>query len=164
MRLAFTCQLPFHSGNPLGRRVVEGWSLGGFVNLASGLPLSISQTNGRPIRIRNAAKSGPIVNRLTAYFDTTAFVPLPNQYTISPEPAYFAELRAPGTRSLSLSLIKVVQIRERLRAEIRVESTGFTNTPNFDAPATNMSNAATFGVITSAGGARSMQMGFRMMF
>lgn len=163
-RLAFTYQLPFHSGNPLGRRVVEGWSLGGFVNLASGSPLGISQTNGRPLRIRNAAKSGPIVNRLNGYFDTTAFVPLPNQYTISPEPPYLDELRAPGTRTLSLSLIKVVQIRERLRAEIRVESTGFTNTPNFDAPGTNMSNAATFGVINSAGGARSMQMGFRMMF
>jgi len=163
-RLAFTYQLPFHSGNPVGRRVVEGWSLGGFVTLASGLPLGISQTNGRPLRIRNAAKSGPIVSRLNAYFDTTAFVPLPNQYTISPEPPYLDELRAPGARSLSLSLIKVVQIRERLRAEIRVESTGFTNTPNFDAPGTNMSNAATFGVINSAGGARSMQMGFRMMF
>jgi hypothetical protein len=164
MRLAFTYQLPFRSGHPVGRRVVEGWSLGGFVNLASGLPLGITQANGRPIRIRNAAKSGPIVDRLNAYFDTTAFVALPNQYTISPEPPYFDELRAPGTRSLSLSLIKVVPIRERVRGEIRVESTGFTNTPNFAAPGTNMSNAATFGVITSAGGSRSMQMGFRAMF
>jgi len=163
-RLAFTYQLPFRSGSALGRRLVEGWSLGGFVNLNSGLPLSISQTNGRPIRTRNAARSGPIVNRLNAYFDTTAFVPLPNQYTISPEPPYLDELRAPGARSLSLSLIKVVQIRERLRGEVRVESTGFTNTPNFNAPGANMSNAATFGVINGAGGSRSMQMGFRMMF
>ncbi len=164
MRAAFTYQLPFRSGHALGRRVVEGWSLGGFVNLASGPPVGITQANGRPLRIRNAAKSGPIVNRLNAYFDTTAFVALPNQYTISPEPPYFDELRAPGTRSLSLSLIKVIPIRERLRGEVRVESTGFTNTPGFSAPGTNMSNAATFGVINSGGGARSMQMGFRLMF
>ena len=164
MRLAFTYQLPFRADGAALKRVVEGWSLSGFLNFASGQPLSISHANGRPIRIRNARKSGPVVERLGQYFDTTAFVPLPNQYTVSPEPPYFDELRAPRARSLNLSVFKSVPVRERLRVEVRMEMANFTNTPNFNAPGTNMSNAATFGVITSAGGSRSMQMGARLVF
>jgi len=55
-------------------------------------------------------------------------------------------------------------LRERLRLEIRLDATGLTNTPNFAAPGTNMSQAATFGVITSAGGSRSMQGSARIAF
>ncbi|MBI3695026.1 MAG: carboxypeptidase regulatory-like domain-containing protein, partial [Acidobacteria bacterium] len=164
MRLAFTYQLPFRVESRLARQAAEGWSLSGFLNLASGLPLSISQANGRPIRIRNPRKSGPIVERLNEYFDTKAFVPLPNQYTVSPEPPNLAELRAPGARSLNLSLFKTFPLRERLRLEVRAEMANFTNTPNFGAPGANMSNAATFGVINSAGGSRSMQLGGRLVF
>jgi len=75
-----------------------------------------------------------------------------------------AELRAPGTRSLNLSIFKQFPLRERLRLEVRAEMANFTNTPNFAAPGTNMSNAATFGVITAAGGSRSMQIGGRLVF
>ena len=41
---------------------------------------------------------------------------------------------------------------------------GATNTPNFDAPGTNMSQAATFGVISSAGGSRAVQGSARVVF
>ena len=57
--------------------------------LESGNPLSIGDSNGRPLRMRNSAKSGPIVARLgdladpvtrkvlNPYFDITAFRSLP---------------------------------------------------------------------------------------
>jgi len=73
-------------------------------------------------------------------------------------------LRAPGTRSLNLSLFKSFPVRERLKLEVRMEATGATNTPNFDAPGANMSQAATFGVISSAGGNRAMQGSIRLVF
>ena len=38
-------------------------------------------------------------NVLNPYFDTTAFLPLPNQYTVAPEPPLFPELRSPPSRS-----------------------------------------------------------------
>ncbi|MEK7404952.1 MAG: carboxypeptidase regulatory-like domain-containing protein [Acidobacteriota bacterium] len=175
MKLAFTYQLPLRFAGPVWKQVLGGWSLSGFLTLASGGPLSISQANGRPIRQRNAAKSGPVVERLgdqrdatgrvlNPYFDITAFAPLPNQYTVPPEPPYFDELRAPGARALNASIFKSFPLRERLRLELRLDAQGLTNTPNFGAPGTNMSNAATFGVISSAGGSRAMQASARLAF
>ena len=179
MRMAFTYLLPFHlaSGGwkTVAKQAAEGWSLGGFLTFATGTPLGISQANGRPIRIRNPRIEGPISQRLgdkrdasgnvlNPYFDITAFQALPNQYTIPPEPPVFAELRAPGIRSLNLSLFKSFTLRERLHLEARLESSNFTNTPGFSAPGTNMSNRATFGVISSAGGGRSLQAGARLVF
>ena len=46
----------------------------------------------------------------------------------------------------------------------RLDASGVTNTPNWGDPGTDMRNKATFGVITTAGGSRSMQMAFRAVF
>lgn len=178
-RVAFTYQFPFQfSGNGLNRlwrQVAGGWATSGFVTFASGTPLSVSHANGRPLRISNPALSGPIVDRLgdkvdstgrvtNPYFNPSAFLPLADQYVITPEPPVLDELRAPGTRSLNLALFKNFAIREHMKLEARMEATGATNTPNFGAPGTNMNQAATFGVINSAGGNRAMQATLRFIF
>jgi hypothetical protein len=178
-RIAFTYQLPFQFAgggtNRLWRHVAGGWATSGFVTLATGVPLSVSHANGRPLRISNPALSGPIADRigdkrdasgrvLNPYFDINAFLPLADQYVITPEPPSLDELRAPGTRSLNLALFKTFAIRERMKLEARMEATGATNTPNFGAPGTNMNQAATFGVINSAGGSRAMQATLRFLF
>jgi hypothetical protein len=176
MRAAFTYQVPFTGAgmNPVLKHVLGGWALSSFLDLGSGRPLSVTHAFGRPLRIRNPRFSGPVSERLgnqlqgrtvtNPYFDINAFVPLVDQYTISPEPPTLDELRAPGVRSLSASVFKSFPLRERLRLEVRIEATGATNTPNFAAPGTNMSQAATFGVINSAGGSRAMQGSARIAF
>jgi len=183
MRLGANYELPFGPGRAWGSslrgvwgRLVEGWTLSAWVNGRSGYPLSISHANGRPIRLRNAAKSGPVRERLgdrvdpatkrvlNPYFDIDAFAPLPNQYTVPPEPPYFDELRSPRSIGRNLALYKDVKIRERFRLQIRAEATNFTNSPSWGSPGTNMSNQATFGVIQSGGGGRSMQMGARLTY
>ncbi|MEK7408781.1 MAG: carboxypeptidase regulatory-like domain-containing protein [Acidobacteriota bacterium] len=179
MRLAFVYQLPSPSartgaGKALNQ-VLGGWSVSAFWSLASGQPLSISHANGRPLRLRNAVKSGPVVDRLgdrrdaagrvlNPYFDTTAFAALPNQYTVSPEPPYLDELRAPGVSRLNASGFKSFAIWERLRLEVRLEASDATNTPQFGSPGANMSNPATFGVISSADGSRLVLGGVRLTF
>jgi hypothetical protein len=182
VNVAFVYDLPFGPGQPwltapgpLGK-IIGGWTLSGRFRYESGNPLSISDSNGRPIRIRNAAKSGAIEKRLgdqvdpvtrqvlNAYFDTTAFVSLPTQYMVSPEPPYFGELRSPPSRSLSASLVKRVRVRERLSLDARLDATNLTNTPNWGSPGTNMADKSTFGVINSAGGNRTMQLAFRAVF
>lgn len=179
-RLAFVYQLPVRfTGSGLGKlwdRILGGWSVSGLAQFATGTPLSVTHAYGRPLRIRNPRLSGPVHERLgdrrdaatgrvlNPYFDITAFEPLPNQYTVTPEPPMLDELRAPGTRSLNAAFFKTIPLRERLRLEIRLDATGLTNTPNFAAPGTNMSQAATFGVISSAGGSRSMQGSARIAF
>jgi hypothetical protein len=83
--------------NRLLDKVGGGWSLSAFFVRESGTAMGVTGTNGRPIRLRNAALSGPISDRLgdrkdakgnilNPYFDTTAFQSLPNQYTVTPEP------------------------------------------------------------------------------
>ncbi len=182
MNLAFVYDLPFGPGRPLVSqggvvgKIIGGWSLSSRFHYESGNPLSISDSNGRPIRIRNAAKSGPIVDRigdrldpatrqvLNPYFDITAFASLPTQYMVSPEPPVFGELRSPPSRGLAASLIKRVRVNERLSFDARLDASGVTNTPNWGEPGTDMRNKATFGVISTAGGARAMQLAFRAVF
>jgi hypothetical protein len=181
MNLAFVYDMPFGKGKPLAQtgvlsKVVGGWSVSGRAYYSSGTPLSISDSNGRPIRLRNAAKSGPIVDRIgdrvdpvsnqvmNPYFDTTAFRSLATQYTISPEVPYFGELRNPPSRTLDMSLVKRITIREKLNFDIRADASSVTNTPQWGSPGTSMANKATFGVIQSAGGNRKVQLSFRAVF
>lgn len=180
MRVAATYEFPWRfdqlGANRFLRQVAGGWSVSGFFTAETGTPLGVTHPNGRPIRIRNPAKSGPVGERLgdrldpvtrrplNPYFDIDAFLPLASQFEITPEAARFDELRAPGTLSLNLSLFKAFPIGERVRVQLRMESSGVTNTPNFAAPGTGMGSLATFGVITSAGGSRQMQGSLRMTF
>ncbi len=156
--------------------ILGGWTASGRLSLRSGRPLQITDTNGRPIRLRDASKSGSIQDRLgdqvnpatglpvNPYFDTTAFKSLASQYTIPPDPMYHSELRGPGLRSMDASLIKRVAVREGLNVEARVDVSNLTNTPVFDNPLTNMATPSTFGVIQSGGGARTIQTAFRIRF
>jgi hypothetical protein len=175
-RLAFTWELPYKGAGAHRaiRHTLGGWALSGFGQLASGVPMSVTHANGRPLRIRNPRLEGPISGRLgdvvsggrvqNPFFDIGAFQPLVDQYQISPEPPTLNELRAPGTRSLNAGLFKRFRLGETRYVEGRLEGTSVTNTPNFDAPGTNMSQAATFGTIRGAGGSRAMQASVRFGF
>jgi hypothetical protein len=180
MRVAATYELPWRftgqGANRLLRQVAGGWALSGYLIAETGTPLGVTHANGRPVRLRNPAGSGPVGQRLgdridpvtrrpvNPFFDITAFVPLASQYVITPEPSRFDELRAPGTKSLNVSLFKTFPVTESFRLQIRMEASGVTNSPNFGAPGTNMTSLATFGVITTAGGARQMQGSARIFF
>lgn len=182
MRVAFVYELPFGPGRSFASssglvgHVLGGWSFSGYAALAAGTPLSITHANGRPVRLRNPSLQGSTSKRLgdqvdpiskkvlNPYFDVAAFNPLPSIYVVSPELPYLDELRSPRSRSLNLSIFKDVKLRETVGLQIRVEATGVTNTPNFAAPGTNMSQLATFGVIRSAGGSRNVQIGARLTF
>jgi hypothetical protein len=183
MRLGVNYDLPFGprkalagSARGLVARLVDGWSISAFFAANSGDPLSISHANGRPVRLRNASKSGSVSERLgnrvdpatrrviNPYFDIDAFAPLPNQYTISPESPRLDDLRGPANFGRNLALYKDVRIRETWKLQVRAEATNFTNSPSWGNPGTNMSNPATFGVIQSGGGGRSIQMSARLSF
>ncbi|MDP2997712.1 MAG: hypothetical protein Q8N47_09500, partial [Bryobacterales bacterium] len=183
LRLAFVYQLPFGPGKALGSslrgplaRIVDGWVLSGYINYRSGAPLSVSGPNGRPIMLRNPSTSGDVSKRLgdqldpatkkvlNPYFDTSAFQALANQYIITPEPPYRSNFRGPSAWGRNASLSKDVQLWERFKLQIRLEASNFTNSVTWGNPGVNMSNQATFGVISSGGGGRSIQMSARLIF
>jgi hypothetical protein len=178
-RLAFTYQLPGHFAKQGAGRLLEavagGWAVTGFLSIEAGLPLSISQSNGRPIVIADPRIDGPVNqhlgdakdaagNVLNPYFNTKVFQALPTQFTVSPQVPYISQLRAPGQTSLNASAFKSFRILERLRAELRLEAINATNHPYFNAPGTNMSSTATFGVISGASNSRAMQGGLKLKF
>jgi hypothetical protein len=177
-RFSALYELPFRVSPKPMKLIVEGWRLDGFVQMESGLPLGITQANGRPIRIRDASIDAPVGDRLgdrkdaagrivNPFFDTGAFQALPNQYTVSPEPPYFPELRDPGWKVVNLGLGKTFPVRERFRFEVRAQAWNLLNSPIFAAPGINMSNAATFGVITALktdGDARRIEGSLRFSF
>ncbi len=152
--------------------LVGGWTVSSSVRLASGTPLQFSHPNGRPLRTCNASKGGPVGSRLgdlrdasgkvlNPYFDTSCFAPLPNQFTVPPEPIFFGELRAPGRRQVDAAVWKSFQIWERVQLQARAEAANLTNTPQFGPPGTNLGNASAFGVIQTASTPRIVQLAFR---
>lgn len=182
MNLAAVYELPVGRGKRfLGNatRAVDlltgGWTVSSSVRLASGTPLQFSHPNGRPVRTCNASRSGSVSSRLgdlrdasgkvlNPYFDTSCFAPLPNQFTVPPEPIFFGELRAPGRRQMDAAVWKSFQVWERIEFQVRGEAANLTNTPQFGPPGTNLGNASTFGVIQTASSPRIVQLAFRATF
>ena len=156
------------------QEVAGGWAVSGAWTIDSGLPLSITGSNGRPIVVGNPQESGPIDQHLgdrvvagvvqNPYFNTAAFQQLSSQYVLSPQVPYISQLRAPVQAGLNASLFKYFTIRERLHAELRLEAYNATNHPYFNAPGTNSSSSATFGVITGASNSRMIQAGLKILF
>jgi hypothetical protein len=177
---AFTYSIPFQFKGGgvrwLENQLFGGWAVSGLMAIGTGSPLSVTQANGRPYRIAKPGLSGSVNSRLgdggfdssghlkNAYFNTYAFQALPSQYVIASDGPYLDDLRAPGSSGFSASLFKSFPIRERLKLQVRFDSTGLTNSPNFGAPGTNMSQLATFGQINSSSGQRTMQGSARLTF
>jgi hypothetical protein len=182
VNLAWAYDLPFGPGQPLFKRggvigrVIGGWTFSGAFNYSSGQPMSITDSNGRPIPISNPGLSGPIENRigdkidpvthrvLNPYFKTNVWQSLPTQYMYTSEPPALSYLRDPASKGTSATLIKKWQIKERLNVAMRLDASSVFNTPQWKAPGTNLANLSTFGVIQSAGGNRKMQVGLRVQF
>lgn len=105
------------------RLLLNSWSLSGIVTLQSGTPFSIfgqdsafqaTRADLAPGRtVASAIKSGAVVDRLNAYFDTTAFV----------QPAAFGDLgrniiRGPKQTNTDFSIMKSILVTESQRGRV----------------------------------------------
>ncbi|MGH9521469.1 MAG: TonB-dependent receptor domain-containing protein [Terriglobales bacterium] len=181
-RLAVTYAPPFHSSRSgllggLLRQTLGGWEITNFLSMESGLPLSITGNNGRPIIAGDPRGHGPIDLRLgdvvvngvpqNPYFNTSVFQQLPSQFypgSISPTAPFISTLRAPGPCALNTSVLKNFPIREQVSVQLRFEVFNTTNHPFFNAPGTNSSSPGSFGVITGASNSRQAQVGVKILF
>ncbi len=71
--------------------------------------------------------------------------------------------REPGFKNLNLSLFRDFSVIEGLKLQMRVEAYNALNIVNLDAPNTNI-DSTDYGLITSARGARVLQIGLRLRF
>ena len=87
--------------------------------------------------------------------------PAPYTFGDSARNAYYG----PGYWELDTSLIRQVSISERVKLDIRGDAFNLLNHTAFATPAVSISNAATFGQITStANSARQLEFSARLKF
>ena len=183
----WTYDLPFGKGrkflanNRILDRLVGGWTLGGRETIASGNPIIL---NGGRNTVNNLTQGGVVfgggftlgqlqralstpvggvsstalisnvanLRTSTGAADPALYGPsaTPGQY------AGFVYLRQTNLYTLDMSINKEVRFTERWRGTVRVVGLNFLNHPFFDIANSNPT-ATTFGQITTARGARTIQ-------
>ena len=167
-------ELPFGPGkrwladNTAGR-VIGGWSLGIVGTIQSGPPVTaITQTNScncfsagsqRPNTLSNP--NLPSGQRTVAeWFNVAAFAE-PANLTFGSEG--LGVIRAPGLIDFDFSLARTFRVKEWLHAELRGDFFNAFNHTNLSLPGTTYGSAS-FGVISSSGAARQIELGARIFF
>jgi hypothetical protein len=168
-------ELPFGKGKPWlqsgwGNWVAGGLQIGGVLTLLSGRPLDFS-ANGNSL---NAPGTRQTPNQVAPFnvlggidtnpwFDTSAFQTVSAGGVLGNVPRY--AFAGPKLFNLDASLSKRLRVTERVAMEVRAEAFSLTNTPQFDLPNANASDAVNFGFIKgTVGGNRTMQLGAKVTF
>ena len=158
-----TYELPFkgRSGSGAGAlasKLISNWQTSVITTVQSGLPFSpqlgFNPTNdgnsrnpGRP-SINPAFTGSVIEGNPNQYFNPSAFlVPLNGTYGTAGRDI----LEGPGLVDVDLSLLKRMQIRERLNLQFRAEFFNILNHTNFNSPNPIIFTAATGGPSPTAG-------------
>jgi outer membrane receptor protein involved in Fe transport len=167
----FSYQLP---AARFARRALGGWQLAGVAIVQSGTPLSILDTSGASLyatsssraswapgaTLASAARGGRTQDRLSQYFNTSAFVRAGTGFGDAGRNI----LRGPRQRNLDLSLNKQFALREPVTLEFRSEFFNLFNVPNFANPGGNIT-AASYGAIrTTTGNPRVIQFALKLLF
>jgi hypothetical protein len=97
---------------------------------------------------------------LARWFDTGAFVQ-PAQFRFGNQGVN--TLRADGLINLDMSILRNFPIGEGKKIQFRGEFFNFTNHPNFGGPGATL-NGPGYGIISSAGPGRRIQLGMRFVF
>ena len=176
--ISYLYELPFGPGKHFLARggvvgkIIGGWEINGITTFMSGSPLQISGGNAsgtfagtqRPNWSGvNAAKSGPITDRLGAYFDTFVFS-MNDPYTFGNAPRMMPNLRGPRPNNFDISVFKNTQLNERFRLQFRAEAFNAFNHVQFGVPNTNITSN-TFGRISSQQNTpRDIQLALRLRF
>lgn len=152
--------------------LLGGWQFNGITTLSTGTPLGISASNSagifnQAIRANNNGTSGkltgPVQDRLTAYFDKSVFSQ-PTAFTFGNMGPQLPDIRNDGMYNWDLSVFKNFRATERVNLQLRAEALNAFNTPRFGNPNTSVTSSS-FGVITSQANApRQIQFGLKVLF
>ncbi len=165
----------FSTGQRWGDELAGGWQLNFLPTYQSGFPIAIYQSNNpnasvagnavqRPNLVAGASlkTEGSLYDRLGGYINPAAFTNSA-EYTFGNAPRTLS-LRGPGFKNWNISLFKNIVIRERVNAQLRLETFNTFNTPEFAGPNTAF-GSANFGAITSqANFPRYLQVGVHITY
>jgi outer membrane receptor protein involved in Fe transport len=166
-----TYELPFGTGRlsagKIGNALIRGWRFSGLFTAMSGQPISVTfsptLTGWEGSRANTVPGVDPYANQtIQHWFNLAAFkTPAPYTFGDSARNAYYG----PGYWELDASVIRQISIGERIKLDIRTDAFNLTNHTDFSTPAVSISNAATFGQITStANSARQLEFSARLKF
>jgi hypothetical protein len=176
------------NGGGFSSGLLGGWQFNGIVSVMSGTPIYIVQNTGFNLNAAGSQQIPDLVGNLTTFPDNQVNRPPagadPNQYQYFDRSAFQAvnipagqaqrfgnsprnELRGPGFWNVDLGLFKNVYFPGGVRMQLRFEALNALNHPNFSNPGNNISDAGTFGFITSTTGnygERNIRLGVRVTF
>ena len=154
-----------------------GWQINGVMSLMSGTPINIIQGSALNLNAGGSAQYPDLVKSEIAipggigtgneYFDRSAYaaVNIP-----AGQPQRFGNsgrnpIRGPEFWNVDLGLFRTVDIN-RVKVQFRFEAINALNHPNFSNPGGDVSNAGTFGFVTSTTGTgeRTLRLGARVSF
>ncbi len=173
---SFVYDLPFGKGrkhfqNGVGNWILGGWEVTGIWSLMSGLPLNFG-CNCTSINTPGNSNSPELVAPFQAlygvntnyWFNRSAFA---DPSVLAGKPTFGDVgrniLSGPGMFDLDGALFRDFRITERFTLEFRTDWFSVTNTPQFGNPNTTL-GSSTFGRVTGAGGARTIDVGAKLMF
>ena len=172
--LSYVYELPFGTGKQfyshpgwLGRELASGWQLSGVTTAESGVPLEItatdtSNTGGIHTQVADRVCNGQLSDgTVQKWFNTSCFV--------QPAAGRLGGLcpERPGWSRLSnfdISAFKRFPFGEHRWVQFRTDFFGAFNHPQFSAGQTQAVTASTYGQLTSASGARVIQMSLQVSF
>lgn len=179
--LSATVDLPFGEGRRwmnrggLANALLGGWNLSVILNYQSGIPLRITQNNRlalfnssqRPNRVPGVPAGtdvsygdfNPAVDRL---LNPAAFTTA-DASSFGNAPPRLDDAREFGVRREDLALRKTIRLGAGVRAQVNVQVFNLFNRPNWGTANVNHSSS-NFGRITTAGPARSLQLGWTVQF
>ena len=164
--------MQFDPHNRLVNAVIGGWQTQTIFTMQKGNPVLITgASNNLATRPNSTGQSAQLSNPTQyEWFNTAAFVNPPT-YTFGNIGRALPDVRNPGFVNCDFSISKSTVIKERLKAQLRIEAFNLDNHVNLGYPATGFSaganglnNSSTFGVITSARAARIIQLGLKLNF
>ena len=174
---SYLYDVPFlkDSSNAFLKYVVAGWQVSGVTTVQSGSPVNVTISADRanigitglqrpdlagPVPSLNCVPDPAAPPRLMNCFDRSAFA-LPAQFTFGSASRNL--LRGPKFVNTDLSFMKNVIVGGGATVQIRVEMFNIFNTVNWGNPNATF-DSANFGLITSAGAMRQVQLGAKLLF
>jgi len=174
--VSYIYSLPFQkltkATDGLLHRILDGWRLGGITRLATGLPVTLTESDDFSLcgcggADRPNYTGGPIDffdprSRAThQYFSTNAFSK--EDLGVGGN-ANRRSFHGPGINNTDLGLEKITSITERLSIEFRAEFFNVFNHAQFGNPGGNISSPGSFGRVTTARDPRIGQLALKLYF
>ncbi len=156
-------------------RLTNGWVITGITRFATGLPVTMTESDDNSLLGTFSPGAGPDVDRPNytpgnlQFNDPRSGLPYLNKSLFSKEAlgqlgtADVRFFHGPGINNWDMALIKDTNVTERIHSQFRFELFNTFNHAQFNSPSGNI-NSGSFGIVTSARDPRIAQAALKFLF